>query len=50
MNRILLSLLLSAVILFIPATSMQNGIGAEDGFKLAVAYSNNVEAYLEPCG
>jgi hypothetical protein len=50
MNRILLSLLLSAVILFIPATSMQNGIEAKDGFKLAIAYSNNVEGYLEPCG
>jgi hypothetical protein len=50
MTRILLSLLLSAVILFIPTTSMQNGIGTDDGFKLAIAYSNNVEAYLEPCG
>jgi hypothetical protein len=50
MTRILLSLLLSAVILFIPTISMQNGIEAEDGFKVVIAYSNNVEAYLEPCG
>jgi|GEM_PF-2467484 len=50
MTKILLSLLLSAVILFIPAISMQNGIEAEDGSKLVIAYSNNVEGYLEPCG
>jgi len=50
MTRILLSLLLSAAILFIPTISMQNNIAAEDAFKLVIAYSNNVEGYLEPCG
>jgi hypothetical protein len=51
MNRILLSLLLlSAVILFKLTISMHNSIAAEDGFKLVIAYSNNVEGYLEPCG
>jgi hypothetical protein len=29
---------------------MQNGIEAEDSSKLVIAYSNNVEGYLEPCG
>jgi len=33
-----------------PTISMQNYIGAEDGFKLVIAYSNNVEGYIEPCG
>jgi hypothetical protein len=50
MIRILLSLLLSAVILFMPTISMQNDIPEEDGFKLVIAYSNNVEGYIEPCG
>ncbi|HJX34785.1 MAG TPA: hypothetical protein VJ373_06365 [Desulfatiglandales bacterium] len=50
MNRILLSLLLGAVILFKPAISMQNGIAAEDDSRLVIAYSNNVEGYIEPCG
>jgi len=50
MTRILLSLLLSVVILFIPTISMQNYIATEDGFKLVIAYSNNVEGYIEPCG
>jgi hypothetical protein len=51
MNKILLSfLLLSAVILFKLTISMHNSIAAEDGFKLVIAYSNNVEGYLEPCG
>jgi hypothetical protein len=50
MIRILLSLLLSAVILFMPRVSMQSGIVPEDGSKLVIAYSNNVEGYLEPCG
>jgi hypothetical protein len=29
---------------------MQNSIAAEDDFKLVIAYSNNVEGYIEPCG
>ena len=50
MKRLLLaSLSLSAVILFTPTISMHPA-KAEDGFKLVIVYSNNVEGYLEPCG
>ena len=49
-KKLLLSiLLLSAVILFTLAISMHHSV-AEDSFKLSIAYSSNVEGYVEPCG
>ena len=49
MKKIITSLSLIVLILLTLTISTQSSI-AEDESRFVIAYSNNVEAYLEPCG
>ena len=43
-------LILINIILAASTMSSVNSSASEGGFKIFMAYSNNVEGYIEPCG
>ncbi len=41
---------LMAIVLLFSLLAVSGSSGTEEGKKIVIAYSNNVEGYLEPCG
>jgi hypothetical protein len=39
-----------AIVLFFCLLAVSGSTGTEDNKKIVIAYTNNVEGYLEPCG